>query len=310
MNCWHRVTGILAIALITLAVPLRAGALDTARLAPAGAYADLGTHRLHYHCVGRGHPAVVIDAGIGGSGAEWRAVRQALVERTTVCTYDRAGYGWSDPGPSPRTTKRIARELRALLAAADVPPPYVLVGHSFGGFNVRMFAARHPTEVAGLVLVDSSHPDEPMPRAGAAGRTLNPLQDIPPPPAGAGDELAFAQYLNSRRKAVFAQMDEIAHFARSAGQVLGAGPLPDVPLIVLARDAGLGFADPVAEARWQRHQRELASLSARGSWRQVAGSAHDIHRARPAEVAAAIGKVLEEVLERTSAVPTDKGRKR
>lgn len=310
MSCVHRVAFILAVALISLAAPLRAGALDTARLAPAGVYADLGTHRLHYHCVGKGYPAVVIDTGIGGSGAEWHAVRETLVERAMVCTYDRAGYGWSDPGPSPRTTKRIARELRALLVAAGVPPPYVLVGHSFGGFNVRMFAARYPAEVAGLVLVDSSHPDEPMPRAGAAGRTLNPLQDISPPPAGDGDELAFAQYLNSRRKAVFAQMDEIAHFARSAGQVSGAGPLPDVPLIVLARDAGLGFADPVAEARWQRHQRELASLSPRGRWRQVAGSAHDVHRARPAEVAAAIDEVLGEVLDRASATRTDKVRKR
>lgn len=300
MSRGHRTLRRLALALLVTVASSTTAALDIANFAPPGAYADLGTHRLHYHCAGQGGPAVVIDSGIGGSGAEWLAVRRELTHRTTVCTYDRAGYGWSDPGPAPRTTRRSVRELRRLLAVAGVPPPYVLVGHSFGGFNVRAYAAWHATEVAGIVLVDSSHPEEPMPRAGNAGRTLNPLQAIPSPAAGTDEAIAFAQYLNTRRKAVFAQMDEIAHFAESARQVAGAGALPPVPLIVLARDPELGFADPAAELRWQHHQRALAALSPEGRWQQVAGSGHDVHRTHPAQVATAIDEVLDRLAATTA----------
>ena len=130
--------------------------------APAlpGRLVSLGTHRLHLHCLGAGSPAVVFDAALGGSSLSWTFIQPAVAEFTTACTYDRAGFGWSDAGPMPRTVSRIAEELQALLKAAEVPPPYVLVGHSFGGLSIRAYATSHPGDVAGLVFVDPAHPED------------------------------------------------------------------------------------------------------------------------------------------------------
>ena len=127
---------------------------------PPGTLVDIGTHRLHLRCAGQGRPTVVFDAALGGSSLSWSLVQPAVARATRACSYDRAGFGWSDAGPLPRTAGRIADELHTLLRAAAVPPPYVLVGHSFGGLVMRLFASRHASEVAGLVLVEPAIPDE------------------------------------------------------------------------------------------------------------------------------------------------------
>ena len=127
---------------------------------PRGRLVSLGTHRLHLLCSGTGTPAVVFDAALGGSSLSWTYVQPAVAEFTTACAYDRAGFGWSDAGPMPRTAGRIAAELHTLLTAANVQPPYVLVGHSFGGLSIRAYATSHPEDVAGLVLVDPAHPED------------------------------------------------------------------------------------------------------------------------------------------------------
>ena len=127
---------------------------------PAGRLVSIGTHRLHLHCAGGGTPAVIFDAALGGSSLSWTYVQPAVAEFSTACVYDRAGFGWSDAGPMPRTVERIASELDALLSAAEIPPPYVLVGHSFGGLTIRAYAASHRRHVAGLVFVDPAHPEE------------------------------------------------------------------------------------------------------------------------------------------------------
>lgn len=121
---------------------------------------DIGTHRLHMHCMGEGSPTIVIDSGAGGFSLEWINIQNNLAEHTRICSYDRAGYGFSDPGPLPRTSAQITFELRKLLDAANVAGPYVLVGHSFGGYNIRYFASLYPDEVVGMVLVDASHPEQ------------------------------------------------------------------------------------------------------------------------------------------------------
>jgi pimeloyl-ACP methyl ester carboxylesterase len=131
-----------------------------APLDPPGRLIDVGTHRLHVHCSGEGGPAVVFDAALGGSSISWMLVHTAVATFTTACSYDRAGFGWSDAGPVPRTAGRIADELYELLVRCAVPPPYVLVGHSFGGLSIRVLAARHPERVAGLVFVDPAHPED------------------------------------------------------------------------------------------------------------------------------------------------------
>jgi pimeloyl-ACP methyl ester carboxylesterase len=125
-----------------------------------GRLVDIGGFRLHLNCSGNGTPAVVLDAALGGSSISWSLVQPAIAKRTRACSYDRAGLGWSDAGPMPRTAGRVADELHQLLMAAHVPPPYVLVGHSYGGFVMRIFATRYPSDVAGLILVDPAHPED------------------------------------------------------------------------------------------------------------------------------------------------------
>ena len=107
-----------------------------------------------------GEPAVVFDAALGGSSLSWTIVQPAVAEFTTACSYDCAGFGWSEGGPQPRTVSRIADELYELLTPAGVRPPYVFAGHSFGALTTRLFAARHPTLIAGLVLIDPAHPED------------------------------------------------------------------------------------------------------------------------------------------------------
>ena len=125
-----------------------------------GRLVSIGTDRLHVQCLGTGAPPVIFDAALGGSSLSWTFVQPAVASVTTACVYDRAGFGWSDAGPIPRTASRLADELHALIAAAGLEGPFVLVGHSFGGLTIRLFAARYPALVAGLVFVDPAHPED------------------------------------------------------------------------------------------------------------------------------------------------------
>jgi len=121
---------------------------------------SIGAHRLHIRCDGDRAPTVIFDAALGGSSLSWSLVQPAIARLTRACSYDRAGFGWSDAGPLPRTASRIADELRDLLRVTAVPPPYVLVGHSYGGLVMRSYAARHPNDVAGFVLIEPAIPEE------------------------------------------------------------------------------------------------------------------------------------------------------
>jgi pimeloyl-ACP methyl ester carboxylesterase len=127
---------------------------------PPGRLIDIGGHRLHVCATGLAAPAVVFDAALGGSSVSWTYVQRDVATFARAITYDRAGFGWSDPGPLPRTAGRVATELHALLRAAGEQPPFVLVGHSFGGLVMRIFAQRYRDETAGLVLVDPAHPED------------------------------------------------------------------------------------------------------------------------------------------------------
>lgn len=282
------------VAALLLGLSLEAAALDPSALVPPGNFASLGTHRLYVDCRGDGEPRVLIDYGIGGAAVEWRAIQAALARDTTVCVYDRAGYGWSDPGPSPRTAAQAAGEIAALADAEGWGEPLVLVGHSFGGFDVRHFAATWPDRVAGLVLLDSSLAGTGVvdaPQANFAGRR-HPMNDALLEEDVEDGDFAIARYLNSRRKAIFTQMDELGHFAESGAQVAAAGPLPPVPLVVVTRDPAHGAPDAAVEARWQEGQRALAAASPVGEWRTAEGSGHEIHRDRPDVVIDAVRRVL------------------
>jgi pimeloyl-ACP methyl ester carboxylesterase len=127
---------------------------------PPGEMVDVGGHELHINCIGQGSPTVILDASLGNMSAHWFWVQQAVAKTTCICAYDRTGMGWSESGPEPRDAEQFSGELHALLEGADIGGPYVLVGHSYGGLYARMYAARYPDEVAGVVLVDSSHPEQ------------------------------------------------------------------------------------------------------------------------------------------------------
>jgi pimeloyl-ACP methyl ester carboxylesterase len=120
--------------------------IDDYRYPPPGKLIDIGGYRLHFNASGQGNITVVCDAGLSGTSLGWSLVQAKASKFTRVCTYDRAGYSWSDPSPLKRTSVNIAKELYSLLKKADIPGPYILVGHSFGGANVLLFADLYPQE--------------------------------------------------------------------------------------------------------------------------------------------------------------------
>ncbi len=129
---------------------------------PLGELVSIGDIRLHLNSAGSGAPTVVLDAALAGSSLSWSETQPRLAELTRVVSYDRAGFGWSDPSAAPRSVENMVEELGRLLTSAGIAPPYVLVGHSYGGWIAQLFASRHREQVAGLVLVDSPHPREWM----------------------------------------------------------------------------------------------------------------------------------------------------
>src|SRR5579864_9477628 len=135
-------------------------ARDSRFNAMPGRLVDVGGMKMHIDCTGEGSPTVILDSGLGDSYVSWRKVQPQIAKFVRVCSYDRAGLGYSDSSPRPRTSKVIAEELHSLLQAAGIAPPYILVGHSLGGYNVRLYQNLYPKEVIGMVLVDASHPDQ------------------------------------------------------------------------------------------------------------------------------------------------------
>ncbi len=133
--------------------------LDEKNYLPIGRMVDIGGYKLHMVDQGVGGPTVVIDSGVKCNCLDWSLVQPEIAKFTRVVTYDRAGYAWSDASPLDRTSANMVKELRCMLRNAGIPGPYVLVGHSFGGNNMQLFAMTHPDEVVGLVLVDAVHHD-------------------------------------------------------------------------------------------------------------------------------------------------------
>jgi pimeloyl-ACP methyl ester carboxylesterase len=210
----------------------------------------------------------------------WGRVPSEVAKFAHVVTYDRAGLGRSDPGPTPRTSQQIVDELHALLTRADVPGPYVLVGHSFGGLNVQLYASQHPDQVAGIVLIDSSH-EEQIDRIAAL---LTP-------------EEREAFY---RKKQC--QNYEKVDLLESAAQVRAAGLLPSVPCVVLTAGRCDWSVDlPIAQLEQIRHdlQKDLARRIPASQHIIVEDSGHFIHCDRPDLVVAAIRTVVEEAQRRS-----------
>ena len=273
--------------------------------APGKLY-SVDNHRLHLNCKGDGHPVVILEAGLGGFSLEWFYVQEDLAKLTQVCSYDRAGYGWSDWSPGPRTTMRIVDELHALLKTAEIKPPYLLVGHSFGGFNMLYFSKSHPELIAGLVLVDSSHPDQfsrlsDMPGLNEENRSRQVISFFDTRrvlylyPEKIRD-LAL-QFLTSR-KAFDTQRREHNSFKDSAMQVRELGKMPALPMIVVSRGKSEWPDNPrghTLENSWQALQRELLDMVPDGTQMIAEGSGHLIQLERPDVVVRAVSKMLDKI---------------
>src|SRR5689334_11662432 len=145
--------------LLALVTPLRVRAQTTTSgpYLPPGRLVDVGGRKLHLDCSGRGSPTVILVAGGAAFAIDWALVRPTVARTTRVCSYDRAGLGWSDPGPAEETVEETIDDLHGLLKAAGEPGPYVLVGASIGGIYIRAYQHQFPTDVAGLVFTNSSH---------------------------------------------------------------------------------------------------------------------------------------------------------
>lgn len=272
---------------------------------PPGRLIDLGSHRLHLYCTGAGSPTVVLEAGLGGLSLEWRPVQTALADEYRVCSYDRAGYGWSDPGPAPRTVDRLTTELRAMLQHAGEAPPFAIVGHSFGGYVAQLFAKRHPREVAGVVLVDSSHPDQyrrfprdyqerydrGTRRRSSWGASIVLPAHYPDP------WRSLAESLMRQPKTLRALRLEYRSFVRSGEQVAAAGAMPIVPAVVLTRgdrEWPEGAGGDAMEAVWPELQRDLAAAMPLSHHFVIGGSGHHIHLDRPEAIEQAVRLIVEE----------------
>lgn len=274
-----------------------------ARPAAPGTYVWVGSHRLHLNCIGEGLPTVIFDSGLGGSSLDWARVQPEVASFTRACSYDRAGYGWSDTGPQPRDSENISRELETLLGNASVPAPYLLVGHSFGGLNIRLYSHKNPQKVAGLVLVDSSHENQfrrfeqagvksSAPRGNSffVGNAFQVSDALPE------DILPLARSFAVSRNSMVAFLSELQHLRDSAQQLQNVPLLPNVPIVVIShRIDQLGGSDRRATRAkiWMDMQSELAGRATQGRHVIAATDDHYIHLRQPQLVVESIRDVIE-----------------
>lgn len=276
-----------------------------------GQIVDVGGRNMHIDCIGTGSPTVVLDSGLGDSYLSWRKVQPQIAKITQVCSYDRAGLGYSDPSSQPRTSRVIAEELHSLLKAAGIAPPYVLVGHSMGGYNVRLYASLYRNEIAGMVLVDSSHPDQenrfPSGLKDLEGSWQREIQFVTfampfgiPRLLGLCESDVLEKAADCNWHSAREQLAEMRAFPESAAQTAQTGSLGDLPLAVLSHDPDkpsnelpADLAKPTNEA-WERMQEELSHLSTRGTQTVAKNSSHYIQFDRPDLVIDAVRTVVDE----------------
>ncbi len=286
-------------ALAVLAVILALLSCGEGGSQPSDQMITVGTHRLHIHREGQGAPAVVIDVGIGSSSEEWRQLQKQIAEITHVCTYDRAGYGSSEPGPLPRHSGTVAEELHALLQGASVSGPYILVGHSLGALNLQVYAARYPDDVAGIVLLD------PPPLSWILGESYLGLRQMAEQMTNEwqaqADRLADSSDPRALAEAAFFRAIASEHremLGESATLAAANETFGDLPLAVIAS----GMANPLFgevadeyQQYWVRQSRAVAGKSTRGRFILVKESSHHLHRDAPAVVLEAIVALVREV---------------
>lgn len=285
-----------------------AEAADLQAYPPLGQMIDVGGYRLHINCTGTGSPTVVIDAGLGGWSLTWNSVQEEVAKTTRVCTYDRAGMGYSESSPLPRTAEQFAYELHTLLERANIAGPYVLVGHSLGGLTVRIFVQDYPTEVAGVVLIESMNPGQMaqsqmeiapqtsyqpsafslpflLGRIGLVRVLAEPLgliQNLP-----AQTQSAYAAFAVTPRT-VQEWVDEFSSVQVSLAQAEAVSSFGDLPLIVLTATLN-------QQADWQTMQTELLLLSSNSQQLFADKSGHNLEIDQPEAAVAAIVNMVSQL---------------
>lgn len=271
----------------------------------AGTSVDIGGRTLNYSCEGQGSPAVIFESGRGGPGQFWTPFQRQVAHYTRACWYDRAGYGWSDPAPFPHPASAIAEDLHRLLGKIGVAPPYVLVGFSFGGICVRVYAHKYPAEVSGMVVIDSTHVDEREPITPPGGGYLPYFPALLPAVAQLLRPVGVVRIIMPRNevtpfepRTMVESMKEMDY--ESLVEARAVRTLGDIPLIVLTagRHRILPPENPadarlerVREAEWMEAQVQLARLSTRGQQWRFPDASHNLPRDRPRDVLEAIRQV-------------------
>ena len=301
------IVSVIGLTLVGYIYELVAEAADAKAYPLPGQLVDVGGHRLHINCTGTGRLTVVIETGLGDWSTSWGAVVQPEVAKTTrVCTYDRAGLGWSDAAALPSDAAQFAEELHTLLQNANVPGPYVMVGHSLGGLIVRIFAHDYASEVAGVVLVDSMNPKQVnqslsnslarmssfqalLARVGVA-RLLVKVPAIAP---SLGPNQAAYYPLYIRPRSLQTTANEYKGLPDSAAEAAAVTSFGDLPLIVLT---GRLHTNP---PEWQTWQTELLELSSNSQQLFAENGNHVLQSEEPDAVVAAILKMAELVRQST-----------
>jgi pimeloyl-ACP methyl ester carboxylesterase len=299
---------ILLLAVVAFAYEALTERNERHRLPPPGRLVDVGGYRLHVLVTGGGRPGptVILDSGMVSFSSNWAWVQPEVAKVAPVVAYDRAGLGWSDPGPKPRDAEQSARELHTALERVGIAGPFVLAGHSYGGLAVRSFAALYPDEVAGMVLVDGSHPDQ-WARFGLSSKVLgygNKASSVVArfgvfrlfnkeyklladglPPRAYAELMAFGR---TPRALATAGNAALAWDARTRPQVNAAGGLGDLPLIVLSVTEQPRMGDKLTAM-----QAELPGLSSKSRHITVEGAYHEGLLAQQADARVVTDSILQ-----------------
>jgi len=275
---------------------------DQRKFPAKGQLVDLGGYRIHLLCTGQGSPTVLLDAGGFDSLEQWSLVQPEVAKLTRVCSYDRPGFGWSDPSPYPQTSRQVVTELHAVLDNAGISGPYLPVGHSIAGLYARVFTNQYRSEVVGLVLDDSVHPDEftrfpshfpNHPLAFALLRSTAPLGSARLLHMGClqtGAQPDCSKFLVSL-------LQQVSVVKESYAQAVSSGNLGNLPLIVITHDPNVGMGKvrkAEEEIIWSQWQEDLARLSSDSSLLVATGAGHEIQSEKPEIVIGAIERMVKQ----------------